>query len=257
VRNLFLVGLMSAASMMAAPILTVIPTLGPNPSSSSFNGWTTNVINGLRGLQTPPVGAGAQQYSPLANGATLGDGQFIATEVLNFQSWQGVAPGPFAGQLGTTLYFSLIIRDSVAGVNSFSLDEVLADETYLGQMYGAFPVGGNYRGTAVGVQGDGTILNNNEAGTTLVNALYYVGVGFSWQATPGTGSNQDVLNQNIAAIRALKDRTTQVCYSIGDSASTCASVNVPGDDAAIPEPGTYALLGLGLAGVAMLRKRKA
>lgn len=256
-RNLFLVGVLSAASMMAAPILTVIPTLGPNPSSASFNGWATNVINGLRGLQTPPVGAGAQQYNPLSNGVTLGDGQFISTEVLNFQSWQGVAPGPFAGQLGTTLYFSLVVRESQTGVNSFSLDDVLADETYLGLAYGAAPVGGNYRLTAVGVQGDGTILNNNEAGATLVNALYYVGVGFSWQAEPGTGSNQDVLNQNIAAIRKLGDRTTQVCYSIGESSPACANVNVPGDPAAVPEPGTFALLGLGLAGVAMLRKRMA
>jgi hypothetical protein len=243
--------------MMAAPILTVIPTLGPNLGSSSFNGWTTNVINGLRGLQTPPVGAGAQQYNPLSDGVTLGDGQFIATETVNFQSWQGVAPGPFAGQQGTTLYFSLIIQESERGVNSFSLDEVMADETYLGLLFGAAPLGGNYRSTAVGVQGDGTILNNDDPGSTMVNALYYVGLGFSWQAEPGTGSNQDVLNQNIAAIRALKDRTTQVCYSIGDGPSSCASVNVPGEDAAIPEPGTYALLGLGLAGVAMLRKRKA
>lgn len=256
-RNFLLVGLLSAASMMAAPILTVIPTLGPNPSSGSFAGWATNVINGLRGLQTPPVGAGAQQYSPLSNGVTLGNGEFIATEVLNFQSWQGVAPGPFVNQRGTTLYFSLIIRESQQGVDSFSLDEVLANETYLGQLYGTAPVGGNYRGTAVGVQGDGTILNNNEAGTTLVNALYYVGVGFSWQAVAGTGSNQDVLNQNIAAIRAVKDRTTEVCYSIGDGPSSCANVSVPGEDTVIPEPGTYALLGLGLAGVAMLRKRKA
>lgn len=256
-RNLFLVGVMSAASMMAAPILTVIPTLGPNPSSSSFGGWATNVINGLRGLQSPPVGTGAQQYNPLSNGITLADGQFISTEVLNFDSWQGVAPGPFAGQQGTTLYFSLIIQESERGVNSFSLDDILADETYVGQAYGAFPVGGNYRATAVGVQGDGTILNNDDPGSTMVNALYYVGVGFAWQAEPGTGSNQDVLNQNIAAIRALKDRTTQVCYSIGESSSTCASVNVPPADSAVPEPGTYALLGLGLAGVAILRKRMA
>ena len=55
-RKFLLVGVLSAASMMAAPVLTVIPTLGPNLASSSFNGWTTNVINGLRGLQTPPVG---------------------------------------------------------------------------------------------------------------------------------------------------------------------------------------------------------
>lgn len=263
-RNLLLVGILSAASMMAAPVFTVIPTFGPNPGSASFNGWVTNTINGLRGLQIPPVGTGAQQYNPLTNGATVQAGQLIATETLNFASWEGTAPGTLPGgagnvsELGTTLYFSLIAQESTPGVDSFSLGEINVDETYLGTAYGlsALSPGNGYRPAALGVTGTGTVLNSGENENTLVNALYYVGVGFSWQALAGGGSNQDILNANIAAIQALVDRTTQVCYST-NATSGCGSVNVAGAESGIPEPGTWALMGAGLAGLALLRRRAA
>lgn len=254
-KRFLLAGILGAASMLAAPItITVIPVLGPNIDSVSFADFATNTINALRATGAPAVGGGQSQYSGLANGATVNAGQFIATETLNFDSWQGVAPGPYAGEKGTSLYFSVIVQESER-LNTFSLLNLIGDETYLGTAFGPSFVGGPYRGTAVGVKADGTVLTSGFGGQ-LVRELFYVGYGFAAQAGAGTGSNQDVINQNVAAIQALVDRTTQVCYSVGQTTS-CGSVNIPGAQNPIPEPGTMALLGLGLAGVAFLRRRKA
>jgi hypothetical protein len=257
VNKLLLAGFLGAVSMISAPIVTVTPTLGPNPSSANFSAWVTNMINGLRGLSAPPVGTGAQQYDPLVNGSSVDAGKFIATEILDggFDSWQGVAPGPFAGEQGTTLYFALTIQDTNP-LNSFSLSQITVSETYVGTGLGTSLLGGDYRSTLVGERVGGILLQNGESSIIDVNALYYVGVGFSWQAEAlGGVTNQEKINANIAAIQALADRTTQVCYSVLTYASGCGNVEVPGAPSGIPEPGTWALMGAGLAGLAFLRRK--
>ena len=256
-KRLFLTAIAGAVSLLSAPIVTVIPTIGPNPSSANFAAWAANAITGLQ--TSSSVGSLAQQYNPLANGASVNAGQFISTESLGFQSWQGIAPGPFAGEQGNTMYFSVIVQESNPALNTISLSQLTGSETYLGTAFFPPPVDfllDDYSNTRVGLQWNGTSYTTINFGSGLqpVNTLYYVGLGFSWQALAGSGTNQDVLNQNIAAIEALVDRTTSVCYSIGTAATGCGNVNVEGST--IPEPGTWALIGAGLAGVGILRRRR-
>ena len=68
---------------------------------------------------------------------------------------------------------------------------------------------------------------------------------------------RDVLagnNVTQAAVQALANKTTQVCYALGTQASGCANVNIAATPN-VPEPGTMILLGAGLAGLAFWRRR--
>ena len=252
-RNILLIGLLAAGSVLAVPILTVTPTLGPDfATSANFVPWATNVVNGMITNTTP--GAGVLAYVPLANGANLNGNEFIATP---FTSWQGVTPPPagFTSELGTALYFSLKVLDSGG---TFTLNQLAAQETYLGQVqvpYAAGDFGGAspFNSYLVGRKSsDGLLTNGTENGAIALTQLYYVGVGFVQGLDPAAGgSDQNKINVTVAGVQALADRTTQVCYSLGRD-SNCGNVNVAG----IPEPGTWAMLGAGLAGLVFLRRRK-
>jgi len=248
--------------------ITVIPTLGPDfglaTSSPNFDAWATNVVNGMINSTTP--GSGVQAYVPLSNGANVFANAFIATP--GFSSWQGSTPGLYPSEYGTALYFSVHV--AAVGGASFTLDQLGAQETYLGQTQPQY-VPGDF-GTGAGAPyftsfnvgrllGGGLTTGSEPANSSLVD-LYYVGVGFVQGLDPlAGGSNQNKIDVTAAGVMALADRTTQVCYFIGgnntNAASNCGSVNITAAPTGVPEPGTLALLGLGLAGVAFLRRRSA
>lgn len=252
-RNFILAGLLAAGSVFSTPVITVIPTLGPDYlTSSNFDLWATNVVQGMINSTTP--GSGVQTYVPLANGASLTGGEFIATP---FESWQGVAPGPYSGELGTALYFSVMIVEPDLQL-SFKMSDLAAQEIYLGQTQSPYPAGTftAFSTYLVGLKQGNAGYVDSGTGDPALQALYYVGLGFVQPLDPsGTGTDQDKINFTIAQIQALQDRTTQVCYTLGE-ASGCGYVNVEAP-AGIPEPGTMALLGAGLAGLAFLRRRSA
>jgi hypothetical protein len=254
VRKLGLLAVLVGASAFAAPIITVTPVLGPDYwTSSNFDAWAANVITGMQtGL---PQGSGVTAYTPLSNGAVLTGNEFIESDSGGFTSWMGMAnpTGSFANEYGTAMYFSVSVIDS-EGVASFSLNDLEVYETYLGQSFGWSLVGGTYRPTLVGITQDGSVLNNGEAGDALVKEIWYVGVGFVQPLDPsGTGTNQQKLDYTLAGVQSLQDKTTEVCYAVGKT-SSCASVEIGGDQ--VPEPGTIVLMGAGLAGLALLRRRK-
>ena len=208
-RNFLLIGILAAGSVMAAPIWQVTPTLGPDfgTPSPNFTAWATNVVQGMINNTTP--GAGVTAYVPLANGANLTGAEFISTP--GFDSWQGVTPGPFAGEKGTALYFSLKVTD----VNGFTIGQLGAQEVYLGQVQAAyFP--GDFGGATpfnayrVGKLFGGGFTTGSTAGGSLLSELYYVGLGFVQGLDPAAvGSNQAKINATVAGVQALADRTTQ------------------------------------------------
>jgi len=217
---------MFGAQILPRINISVIPTLGPDfglfASSPNFDAWATNVVNGMITNTTP--GSGVTTYVPIANGGTVLSNAFIATP---FVSWQGTTPGPYSSEFGTALYFSLHV--TATGGATFTIDDLLAQETYLGQAqtpYGLGDFGTNagapyFNNFTVGRLTNNSLTTGSEAASTQLIELYYVGLGFVQGLDPAAvGTDQQKINFTSAAIEALANKTTQVCYGIGGNAST-------------------------------------
>ena len=226
----------------SAPLFTVLPTLGPLPSSSAFAPWVSNVIAGLR--FNTQAGSGADAYVPMANGASLIGREFIESTSGGFDSWQGLSPGAVLGEQGTALYFSAIIVDPTLA-DSLNLSMLSGSEVYLGTNVGSGPVGGKYRPSLVGVDSIGNVYDNDQDANTFVSSIYYVGFGVSFPVS-GIGSPQQQLEDALQTILAIPDRTTEVCYSVDDFTSPnkgCGSVLI---ESQTPEPASLVLVLCGL-----------
>jgi hypothetical protein len=250
-----LAGIVALPSLFSAPLYTVVPTLGPNfATSANFSVWAGNVVQGLMTSSSP--GEGVAQFVPMENGATLAGGEFIESASGGFTSWKGLSnpSGGFAAELGTALYFALIIKDQ-QGQETIRLSYLRVAETYLGQDFGTSLVGGSYRSTLWGVDINNHVLNSGEDGSTLVKELYYVGVGFVQPLDSSiVGTDQEKLDATRAGVQALDDRTTAVCYDLGSIEKGCGGVTI-GAMAGVPEPSTFSLSSLGFLAAACWCRR--
>jgi hypothetical protein len=238
--------------------IKVVPSSAPNQfGSPSFAGWEANTLNAL---QNDLSGVGDRNTDPtayvsFANGAQIDAGNDIVT---GFPSWLGkVNPAaPFGSELGNRLQFGIVALGD--GSTQFTLGDVnfQMDSNDPGDSlaFSGNLAGATYNGTSrIGIQygpdhqlggGDDVILDSGEAGTTPVDALYYVGVG---NALVPAGSSQSDIDDVYSYIESNEPFDVTTSYTI-DGNSSSAFVQL------VPEPTSLGLLGFG--GMALLRRRR-
>ncbi|MFY9479431.1 MAG: PEP-CTERM sorting domain-containing protein [Pseudomonadota bacterium] len=86
--------------------------------------------------------------------------------------------------------------------------------------------------------------------TTLTGAGSYA------NSISGLTITQDGFNHFVSALR-LVDLGVSTLRNVTDYGTIASTINVTGGTPAVPEPSTYALMGLGLAGIAVAARRRA
>ncbi len=166
--------------------IDVLATLGPNYfGSPSYDTFAANVIAGIQNGDTSG-GSGPTAFNFISNSSgligTIAPNQPI---VSSFESWQGTAPGPYAGETGTRLYFALHItaaNDALFSLSQLSYSETDPPDLYPTETYGFSYSGSDYATDLVGRQGATWI--DSGAGTQLVSELIYVGEFVGWEPNP-------------------------------------------------------------------------
>ena len=229
--------------------------------------WGGYLSNAMSGLQTGTMSIGDPLTDPTAY-FTFADGEIIDAGyamVTSYNSWVGVAnpPGAFASELGNRLHFGL----HASSTTQFTLADIefeiaSSDGNVLAHagdlsgttFNGTTRIGIDWGGDNAPGGGDDTIYVGGESDATLVNEVFYVGVGNAYW--PG-GGDADPTNPDLGQQGAIDDTYAYVLgeggvditgtYTImGDSASTTVTL--------VPAPGVLALLGV--AGLATRSRRR-
>lgn len=248
---------------VAAPTITIVPSIGPVPVSTSYTTYNQNALTALLNNANTQGLAGAGQYNRLSG--PINPAHIIDTTGA-FNSWLGIAnPAiPFENEFGNNLYFGYRVVGA-NGADTFTLSDFVVNdslfltptdritfntETYDGQFFLGVQYGAN--GALGG--GDDILLNSGQAGTTAVNALFYRGYAFWANFSSSTGTNAEQL---AAYTQSLSDYFgTQPTQGITGEIKNVASGSFEtAFTSSIPEPSTYALMGLGLIVLAYVRHR--
>jgi len=252
---LLAVALLASAMLASAQspyTIDVFATLGPNYwGSASYNDFATNVVNAVKSGNT----SGGSGAAALQGITTVDPNQPI---VSTFNSWQGSAPGPYTGEMGTSLYFVLHITSSEPffSLSQLAYDGLTPGETAVHYTYESF----SYSFDLTGYDGSNWITSGDA--TTMVNELIYVGEFVGWNPI-SAGSDQADLDARKAYIAGYAGQYITGTYSLlsavsPDTASPLASgssaVQIEGDTG-VPEPSTIALAGLGFAALLLARRR--
>lgn len=242
-----------AGLSLGAPVITVIPSIGPSGLGPSAGTYNQNALNALQN-SLASVGSGAATYNRLVGNAFAN--QLIET---TFNSWLGVTPGPFSGELGNNLYFGVSIVDNSG---KFSLSQLVYSDnfgTYEPSLVGTSPFsfnGDTYNtSTMIAIDfgpdnvlggGNDTVITNGTSGSTQVNLLIYRGVsGFFLPLVGSFANDQARLNATASAIGGGLPLTLTGGYCIAAQAGATNCSPVSASVGVVPEPSTYALFGAG------------
>ena len=197
--NLLLAGWLATAVVSTASatvIMEVVPAYGPNAiSSASWPGYVDNAIASLMGQVVPDRTSDPAGYEAIT-AMFIDPKEMIVT---SFDSGRGeaYAAAPFDYRGGNRVHFGLRVfgtngmrvalnrlsytlewLDKDTGLLSTSsvVNDPFTQGTFLSRDYDGNFVGVIYD-NGIDPSGGVTLLENGESGTTLVDEIYYVGIG--------------------------------------------------------------------------------
>jgi len=258
-----------AGLSFGAPTITIIPSIGPVPVSPNYNTYNSNALTALLNNATSFGVAGPGQYNRLTG---LIDPSHIIDTTGAFNSWLGVAnpAAPFNSEFGNRLYFGMRVLGA-NGADTFTLNDLIVNNSIFtsptipvtfntsSDTYdGTFILGVQYGGNGALGGGDDVLINSNESRFTPVNALFYRGFYFAAGFDPSdpayTGTDAQRLTAFANDVRDyIAGEPSQGIT--GEIKNLAAGSFETSFTSSIPEPSTYALMGLGLIVLAFARHR--
>jgi len=251
-RVLALLLLASSAAFSGVVQITVVASVGPTTDTSGLlNTYLSNaeyaLQHGLTSYGTPDTPG---YYTAATN--PIYAGSIITT---TFASWLASAlpTGAYANENGNELYFGVSIVSSVA----FTMAQVLySGSLFTGGDLSDLCFNSHTVGSLGGVLATHTADPNCGTGVATIDAakpidsFWYSGVSLVDPTVITSAAD-------LAAELALVDGTAgDVTYTLTEATGAIAgSATATFDLVAVPEPGTYALIGLGFGLMLSLRKK--
>ena len=239
---------------------------GNRPDFNTFAGYARQAM--MQGVTEvgPDPNIDPTGYREFASGQTVDASYAIATTI---PSWHGkINPtGALEGQHGNRLTYSLHLQTTggakfnladISWTNVATINgEYLSDDSHTSGLLTKYTT--TYDGLvaygidwgADGIKGtsDDIIYNNGKAGDTLVNELYFVGLGRAWdenERSPDGLTGQEKIDYTRNYLNGVINTAT---FTIGgETGSGYVKFS------AVPEPSSAALLGLG--GLALILRRR-
>ena len=269
VRKILSLVVAVAGLSFGAPTITIIPSIGPVSSSPNYSTYIQNAMQALQSDPTLPVGVGAGLYS---RATTPINPSHIIDTTNYFTSWLGLAnpTGAFSGEFGNALYFGLRVVGA-NGADTFTLNDLIINDslfitptvqlrydTATDTYDGNFVLGVNYGGDGALGGSDDSFVTGGASRFTPVNALfcncYYLNYEFD-PASPGA--------TDAARLAAFAGSLSNYIGGLPSQGFTGEIKGLASGSFetvftnSIPEPSTYALMGLGLVVLAFVRHRAA